>query len=113
MICKCLGGSMKIRIFCFFTVAISTAMVGCSRKPKSHKDQVSYTIGAQFGKSLKAQDLDLDSTSLAHGIEDGLKAPKLAMSDEEMQAAMMKLNEERQATMRVAAEKHKAESEAF
>lgn len=89
------------------------AFTGCSRKPKSLKDQVSYTIGAQFGKSLKAQDLDLDSSQVSRGIADGLKGEKLALSDEEMQGAMMKLTEDRQKTMHAQAEKNKAAAEEF
>src|SRR5438445_160323 len=72
----------------------------CTRKPKNLKDQVSYTIGAQFGKSLKAQDLDLDAKQVGNGIADGLKNEKFLLTDEEMQAAMMKLTEERQKEMK-------------
>jgi FKBP-type peptidyl-prolyl cis-trans isomerase len=86
---------------------------GCSRKPKSLKDQVSYTIGAQFGKSLRAQNLDLESSQIARGIDDGLKDQKLVLSDEEMQAAMMKLSEEKQKQMKVEADQHKVASDAF
>ena len=93
--------------------ALVLIFTSCSRKPKSSKDQVSYTIGAQFGKSLKSQDLDLDAKALSHGIEDSLKGEKLQMNDEEMQAAMMKLNEDRQKDMRAQAEKNKIESDAF
>ena len=34
--------------------------LGCHRKPKTPQDQVSYAIGMQFGRSLKAQKLDLN-----------------------------------------------------
>src|SRR5665213_2937026 len=88
-------------------------IVGCSRKPKNLKDQVSYTIGAQFGKSLKAQDLDLDAKQVGYGISDGLKDEKLLLTEDEMQSAMMKLTEDRQKEMKVQADKNKIASDAF
>jgi FKBP-type peptidyl-prolyl cis-trans isomerase FkpA/FKBP-type peptidyl-prolyl cis-trans isomerase FklB len=104
---------MRTRIFVIFSVLAVIFAIGCSRKPKSQREQVSYTVGAQFGKSLKAQDLDLDANAIAHGLEDGLKGEKLALTDEEMQGAMMKLAEERQKEMKAQAEKNKGEATAF
>ncbi len=89
------------------------AMTACSPKPKTHKDQVSYTIGAQFGKSLKSQNLDLDATALARGIADGLKGEKFRLSDEEMQAAMAKLSQDRQSEMKAEAAKNKVKADEF
>lgn len=85
----------------------------CTKKPKAAKDQVSYTIGVQFGKSLKAQNLDLDPKVLAQGIKDGLSGAKFELSDEEMQSAMMHLSEDRQKEMKAEAEKNKVAAEAF
>ena len=111
-----MGGVMGIRFSALILLpllAIALVFGGCTRKPKSLKDQVSYTIGAQFGKSLKSQDLDLDAKQVGNGIADGLKNEKFLLSDDEMQAAMMKLTEERQKGMKVQAEKNKIESDAF
>lgn len=102
-----------MRIALWTVLALTIGFVGCSRKPKNLKDQVSYTIGAQFGKSLKAQDLDLDAKQVANGINDGLKGEKPLLTEEEMQQAMMKLTEERQKSMREQAEKNKKTSEEF
>lgn len=104
---------MRTRFFILISILSVLAWTGCSRKPKTEKDQVSYTIGAQFGKSLKAQNLDLDVKQLAHGLEDGLNGQKPVLTDEEMQAAMMKLAESRQKEMKVLADKNKQESDAF
>jgi FKBP-type peptidyl-prolyl cis-trans isomerase len=92
---------------------ITLSFVACSRKPKNLKDQVSYTIGAQFGKSLKSQNLDLDSKQVGSGITDGLKDKSLLLSEDEMQAAMMKLTEQRQLDMKADAEKNKGIADAF
>ena len=105
--------SAKSALFILASFTAAFSLLSCSRKPSGTKEQISYTIGAQFGKSLKSQDLDLDSKALAHGIEDSLKAGKMALTDEEMQASMMKLNEERQKDMRVQADKNKVQSDAF
>lgn len=102
-----------LRLSVSAVVAVSVGMVACSRKPKTHKDQVSYTIGAQFGKSLRSQNLDLDAAALARGIEDGLKSDKLKLSDEEMQAAMAKLSQDRQNEMKVEADKNKVKADEF
>lgn len=87
--------------------------LSCSRKPKEQRDQVSYSIGAQFGKSLKAQNLDINFKVLAQGFEDGFNGKDLKLSQDEMQAAMMKLSEERQKEMKVAADKNKTQSSDF
>lgn len=88
-------------------------LTGCPRKPKANKDQVSYTIGAQFGKSLKSQNLDLNPKMIARGIEDGLTGKELDLSEEEMQGAMAKLSEERQKEMRNEAEQNKIKADEF
>ena len=90
-----------------FFVLLITIGTSCSRKPSSQKEQVSYTIGAQFGKSLKAQELDLDIKVLAQGIADGYKGSKTRLNEEEMQGAMMRMNEERQNKVKAEAEKNK------
>jgi FKBP-type peptidyl-prolyl cis-trans isomerase len=88
--------------------------VSCNRKPKSNKDQVSYTIGAQFGKSLKSQNLDLDTSALSRGIVDGYKGgDKILLSEEEMQAAMMKLSEDRQKEQKTESDANKVKAEEF
>lgn len=89
------------------------AFTACNKKPKSNKEQVSYTIGAQFGKSLKSQNLDLDTKQLANGIVDGYKGEKSKLTDEEMQAAMTKLSEDRQNEIKMESEKNKVKAEEF
>jgi FKBP-type peptidyl-prolyl cis-trans isomerase len=94
-------------------LVVALSIVACSRKPQSQKQQVSYAIGAQFGKSLRNQGLDLDTKTLAQGLADGLENKKLELSEEEMQGTMMRLNEDRQKEIRAQAEKNKTESEGF
>jgi FKBP-type peptidyl-prolyl cis-trans isomerase len=82
-------------------------------KPSSQRARVSYTIGAQFGRSLKTQNLDLDAGAIARGMKDGLQREDLVLTENEMQTALMKLNEERQKDIRETAERNKSISEEF
>ena len=92
---------------------IFICLTGCNRKPKTHKDQVSYTIGAQFGKSLKAQNLDLDTDALARGISEGYSGNRPRMSEDEMQKTMMKMSDDRQQVVRNEAANNQKVGQAF
>lgn len=59
---------------------------------KSDKGQASYAIGQQIGKNLKAQNIEIDPKTLAASLVDAT-AGKSQMTDEEIQKAMMKLQE--------------------
>ncbi len=75
-------------------VAISAlGLVGCNKPDlKSDKGQASYAIGQQIGKNLKAQNIDIDPKTLAASLSDAM-AGKSELKDEEIQKAMMKLQE--------------------
>ena len=103
---------MSKKLFCLTMAAVlGGAVVSCT-KPRSDKDKVSYTIGVQFGKNLKSQDVKVDPKMLAQGVADAM-ADKPQLTDEEMQATMMKMNEERQKEMAAEAEKNKKVAEDF
>jgi FKBP-type peptidyl-prolyl cis-trans isomerase len=71
----------------------AAALVGCNKPDlKSDKGQASYAIGQQIGKNLKAQSIDIDPTTLSASLKDAL-AGKSEMKDDEIQKAMMKLQE--------------------
>lgn len=74
--------------------AVATlALVGCNKADlKSDKGQASYAIGQQIGKNLKAQNIEIDPTTLAASVKDAA-AGKSEMKDDEIQKAMMKLQE--------------------
>lgn len=59
---------------------------------KSDKGQASYAIGQQIGKNLKAQNIEIDPTTLAASLADAAKGES-KMKDDEIQKAMMKLQE--------------------
>lgn len=69
------------------------ALVGCNKPDlKSDKGQASYAIGQQIGKNLKQQSIEIDPATLSASLKDAL-AGKSEMKDDEIQKAMMKLQE--------------------
>jgi len=103
--------------------ATTTAKTGTSKTAASstaittQKDKISYTIGADIGKRLRADNLDVNPTVLARGLRDAFAGTKTALTDEEMHAAMVELqNQMRQkqmAEMQAVSAKNKAEGTAF
>ena len=59
---------------------------------KSDKGQASYAIGQQIGKNLKAQNIEIDAKTLAASLADATTG-KSEMTEEQIQKAMMKLQE--------------------
>jgi len=77
-------------------LAIATVFaVGCTNNAKldNDKNKASYTIGHQIGGNLKQQGMDLDVDALALGIKDATNG-KNQLSQEDMQKAMQKLQED-------------------
>ena len=58
------------------------------------KAKASYAIGANIGKSMKKEGVELDPALLARGIRDGISGGKLLLTDEEAQAALMAFSAE-------------------
>lgn len=83
----------------------------------SDKDKLSYTFGANFGKSLKQQEIEINTDMFLKGMKDGFSGEKMLLTDQEMKETMMAFQKEmaaKQAEKRKAlAEKNKKEGEAF
>jgi FKBP-type peptidyl-prolyl cis-trans isomerase len=77
---------------------------------KSLKDRSSYAIGADIGRGLKSQGLDLDLTLVARGIADAMTGNKMMMTEKECQATMMELQQVQFAKI---SDKNKKEGAAF
>ncbi|WP_413557752.1 FKBP-type peptidyl-prolyl cis-trans isomerase [Bdellovibrio sp. HCB209] len=75
-------------------VVAVAATTACTKKVKLDTDikKASYAIGQQIGGNLKQQNIDFDSDALAQALKDA-SAGKNEMTKEDMQAAMMKLQE--------------------
>jgi len=58
---------------------------------KGQKDKESYSLGFQFGQSLKNQGVDISLDIYASGIKDALAGKEPQMSQEEIRATIMEL----------------------
>ena len=90
---------------------------GAGEALKSDKDKLSYTFGANFGKSLKQQEIEINQDIFVKGMKDGLSGEKLLLTDKEMKDTMTAFQKEmtaKQAEKRKAlGEKNKKEGETF
>ena len=84
---------------------------------KTPKDKTSYAIGLNIGKSLHRDSVDVDPNILLQGIKDALAGGKLLLTDDEIKATMMALQNDvrgrQEAKMQQAGETNKKEGEAF
>lgn len=70
------------------------ALAGESAPFKDRSEQESYAIGAQTGRTLKADKGDIDVAMLIEGLKDGLAGNKLRMSEDELRAVMSHVQQE-------------------
>jgi FKBP-type peptidyl-prolyl cis-trans isomerase FklB len=61
---------------------------------KTQQEKASYAIGANIGRGMKKDGVQIDTRVLSRGISDALAGRKLAMTDEEMQASLTTLQAE-------------------
>ncbi len=81
--------------------------------PKTLKEQASYAIGVEIAQNLKDQGLDVAPAMVARGMLDALAGNKLALTDQQLQNAMLEFSKivRQQAAQRAA--KAAQEGEAF
>lgn len=88
-------------------------LVGCNKPDlKSDKGQASYAIGQQIGRNLKAQNIEIDAKTLAASLTDAM-AGKSELKEDEIQKAMMKLQEMAMKKQSEEADKNKSKSAEF
>jgi FKBP-type peptidyl-prolyl cis-trans isomerase len=63
----------------------------------TEKDKVSYAIGADIGKRLRADKLDVDPAIVSRGLKDGFGGESLAMTDQQIRETFTELQTEMQA----------------
>lgn len=104
---------MKHLLLATVAVAAGMSLVGCNKPDlKSDKGQASYAIGQQIGRNLKQQNIEVDPKTLAASMADAI-AGKSEMKEEEIQKAMMKLQESAMKKQQEEAEKNKQKSAEF
>jgi len=90
----------------FARIALAISMViwgvGCDggKTPKTDKEKYSYAIGYQFAKNLKSQSVDFDAGAMKRAIADVESGKEPALSEQETQAVMQKMYEERNNKMK-------------
>lgn len=84
---------------------------------KTEKDKLSYTIGVDIGKNLKAQSMDINVDALSQGMHDAVDGKSLKMTQEEMQTTLQnfqsKMIEQQKKSMQEQSAKNAQEGEAF
>lgn len=90
-------------------------MVACEKKAKVETDiqKASYGIGTQIGNNMKQQNIDIDSAALALGLNDALTGKDLKLKPDEIQQALMKLQEMAIKKQTEVADKNKKEGLTF
>jgi FKBP-type peptidyl-prolyl cis-trans isomerase FklB len=83
----------------------------------TEKAKTSYAIGLDLGNKLKSQSIDVDTSILVRGMNDGISGAKPAMTDEEMKTSLTALTTQirakQTAMLKELTEKNKAEGDAF
>jgi FKBP-type peptidyl-prolyl cis-trans isomerase FklB len=59
--------------------------------------KASYAIGANVGKSLRNDEIEIDPAAFVRGLRDGMSGGKMLMTDEEVMAALVKLKQDSRA----------------
>jgi FKBP-type peptidyl-prolyl cis-trans isomerase FklB len=84
---------------------------------KTDQDKLSYSIGIDLGKNFKRQGIDVNSSVLAKGIQDGLSGGKQLLTDKQMKEVLTQfqknLMEKRTAEFNKKAETNKTKGETF
>jgi FKBP-type peptidyl-prolyl cis-trans isomerase len=84
---------------------------------KTQKEKVSYAIGMEMGKGVKAQGIDVDPSIVLQGLKDALSNAKSQMSEDELRQVITGLQQEmRQKQMQMqeaAAAENKTKGDAF
>ena len=83
----------------------------------AEKDKLSYAMGMDLGKQLKARSVEIDPALFARGLSDALSGGKLLLTEEEAKSAIAELQKamvvRQAAAARTAGEKNRADGEAF
>jgi FKBP-type peptidyl-prolyl cis-trans isomerase FklB len=91
---------MKTRLMTICALGLLACLVRAEDKTafKDPKEKSSYSIGANWGNSLKRQEVEVDLESMIKGLKDGL-AGKSVLTDQELREAFNALNQEIRAKM--------------
>ncbi len=87
---------MKIKLVAAAAMglAISTANAADAPALTTDIDKLSYSVGIDLGKNLKKQDIQINPTIMAKGIQDGLTGGKLLLTEQQMKDVLSKFQKD-------------------
>jgi FKBP-type peptidyl-prolyl cis-trans isomerase len=99
---------IKTSLATFLAVSLASAVLGADADPfKDKKERISYTLGMQYGKSLKQNDVELDYDSYLRGLKDAVGG-KTVITEDQAREIYMTFSQDLRAK---AMEKQKVEGE--
>lgn len=111
---------MKIKLVAaaVMGLAMSTAIVAADASELgSDMDKLSYSIGADLGKNFKKQGIEINPTSMAKGLQDGMNGTSLLLTEDQMKEVLNKFQKDlmakRNADFTKKADENKAKGDAF
>jgi len=111
---------MKIKLVtaAVLGLALSSAIAATDAASLStDTDKLSYSIGADLGKNFKAQGIEINPTALANGMQDGMGAGPLALTEDQMKQVLTNFQKDlmakRTAELNKKSDENKTKGEAF
>jgi FKBP-type peptidyl-prolyl cis-trans isomerase FklB len=110
---------MRFVLAAILGVGLFSNLCMAAEKPalKDIKDKESYSLGYQFGQTMKAQGVDINLDTYASGIRDALSGTTPQLSQDEMRNTVTELQKRlaaaRQKEMKEIGDKNLAEGKAF
>lgn len=99
------------------SIVLSSAVFSQSTSLDTNQQKVSYSIGADLGRNIKKQGLDVDINALSKGLQDGFVGGQMLLTDEQMKEVLMNFQKEfiakRTAQMQELAQKNLDAGKAF
>jgi FKBP-type peptidyl-prolyl cis-trans isomerase FklB len=80
---------------------------------ENDQQKFSYALGAQFAKTVKMQQVEVDPAAFAAAIQDALSGAKMQLTDEQMQEALQKAREAAMEKKKKQAEENETKGKAF
>lgn len=99
-------------------LALSTTMVAADTLSLStDTDKLSYSIGSDLGKNFKKQDININPTAMAKGIQDGMSGGPLLLTEQQMKDVLTKFQKDlmakRSADFNKKADENKTKGDSF
>jgi FKBP-type peptidyl-prolyl cis-trans isomerase len=100
------------------TLAVAGTLIAQDApKLETTKDKVSYAVGLNVGRNLKANGFEIDAATLARGLSDAMGGGATALSDEEARSILMayqgELREKQQAKLKEGSRANREAGAAF